>query len=210
MAMRPAWTVENGKVIMKLFDFKWNSGFAISQKRKNINNLHNAITMKENGKVLEVSTKSEIPLGIELSAFNLKLNGIHLENVFQSSKKYDNGGPYFDLLTVEPRQSKRDERHKISGNLVSFCYEAEEWNLFPKTAFYDYIYVKAAVESISQNKLAKLFDYKWFTDIEFNPQKSTNCQARSVTILQYLLLNDMFDTIKDKDSWIEFHKTILF
>ena len=51
-----------------------------------------------------------INLGVKLSAFNLKLNGYTLENIFQSSKVFSNGGPYRDLMNVAPKEAKRDGR----------------------------------------------------------------------------------------------------
>lgn len=204
MAVRPAWTIKNGVVICEEFEFKWNGGFAVSQKQKNIANLHEEIMRKTGEKVLEVSSKGLVHLGNEMSAFFLKYNGILLENVFQSSKKYENGGPYRDLLEVSPKEAKRDERHKNSGKLISFCLDGEEWGLEPKTLFYDYIYVKALVESKGKN--LDLSEYIWFTDIEFNPNKSINCQARSAAIYKLIQSKDEFAVLNNQQSWAEFHK----
>ena len=209
MANRPAWHIVDVQVKSEEFEFKWNGGFAVSQKRKNITALHDSIYNKYKEKVLEVSTKSEVELGNELSAFNLKLDGIYLENIFQSSKKYENGGPYLDLLDVAPKDAKRDERHKNSGKLISFVYENEEWDLLPKTCFYDYIYFKSIIENFGEN--LDLREYNWFTDIEFNPKKSLNCQARAITIYKLIqkLINENEILLKDlfvKDNFVNFHK----
>ena len=40
MALRTAWTIKNGIVVGKEFEFQWMGGFAITQKQKNIKNLH--------------------------------------------------------------------------------------------------------------------------------------------------------------------------
>ena len=48
--------------------------------------------------------------------------------------------------------------------------------------------------------------YEWFTDIEFNPQKSINCQARAVAIYVALQKTALFNSLKSKDSWITFHE----
>lgn len=204
MVVRPAWTIKNGIVICEEFEFKWNGGFAVSQKQKNIVNLHEEIMRKTGAKALEVSSKGLVHLGNEMSAFFLKYNGILLENVFQSSKKYEDGGPYRDLLEVSPKEAKRDERHKNSGKLISFCLDGEEWGLEPKTLFYDYIYVKALVESKGKN--LDLSEYIWFTDIEFNPNKSINCQARSAAIYKLIQSKDEFAVLNNQQSWAEFHK----
>lgn len=203
MAKRPAWSIREGIVICKDFEFAWNSGFAISQKQKNIKALHDAIFDNERESALEISTKGLNPVGKKIGAFSLKLNGIYLENVFQASKKYELDGPFIDLLEVSPKEAKQDERHHLSGNLISFVKDGEDWSLIPKTAFYDYIYVNALVDALGQK--LDLSDYDWFTDIEFNPQKSINCQARSVAIYKLLQKKDLFKVIKEKNKWIQFH-----
>lgn len=204
MAKRPAWTVKNGKVVCSEFEFIWNGGFAIIQKQKNISNLHSAIAKEMQEAALEVSSKSFVQLGREIGAFSLKLDNIPLENVFQSSKKYELGGPYLDLLYALPKESKQDERHKNSGKLVSFIRENEEWPLEPRTLFYDYIYNKAMVQNYGV--ALDLTEYKWFTDIEFNPNKSINCQARSIAIYKLLQTKNLFDVLDSKEAWMEFHK----
>ncbi len=204
MAKRPAWTIENGKVVCRDFEFVWNGGFAVSQKRKNINNLHQSILNETGNRALEISSKGEVELGNQLSAFNMRTNGVFIENVFQSSKKYENGGPYLDLLNVEPKDAKRDERHKTSGRLVAFVRDGVEWPLEPKTAFYDYIYVLTVIENFGCE--LDLSQYQWFTDIEFNPNKSLNCQARAVAIYKLIQEKAAFEVLNNKKSWIEFHK----
>lgn len=204
MAKRPAWTIKNNKVICKEFEFEWNGGFAIVQKQKNIANLHNSIKNVTDETALEVSSKGTVALGKNIGAFSLKYNGIPLENVFQSSKKFEQGGPYLDLLTVTPKEAKQDERIRNSGKIVSFCLDGDEWPLEPKTLFYDYIYVKALCQNYGE--VLDLSEYDWFTDIEFNPKKSINCQARSAAIYKLLQKNNMFEALKDNTKWIEFHE----
>ncbi len=72
MAKRPAWSIKNDKVICREFDFKWNSGFSIIQKQKNIANLHESIIEKTKESVLEISSKGLVPLGKNIGAFCLK------------------------------------------------------------------------------------------------------------------------------------------
>lgn len=205
MAKRPAWSVVNGLVVKRDYEFIWNPGFAVSQKKKNIINLHAAIKEQDGGKALEISSKSDLELGNKLSAFHLKLNDIFLENQFQAAKQYEQAGPFIDLLSVHPKDAKRDERHKTSGKLIAFLFEGEKWELIPKTAFYDYLYLRAVFESVSREELKKLFDFDWFTDIEFNPQKSINCQARSAAILKLLISEKQEDVLKDQKTFLAFH-----
>lgn len=186
MAQRPFFYSRDGYIRQADVDFTWYSGFAVSQKQKSIMSMHEAI--KREGYIpLEVSTKSQDELGRKLSAFNLKLDGHYLENIFQSSKVFVEGGPYTDLLEVEPKTAKRDERLKSSGSLVCFRYKEADWPLLPRTAFYDYIYYCAARETLSEEDLSKLRKYTAFTDIEFNPNKSMNTQARSIAIVRLIL-----------------------
>ena len=144
MADRPAFFIRQGKVVSEIYSFEWFSGFAVSQKQKSIESLHNAILKADiNARPLEVSTKSKEAIGVNLSAFNLKLNNYPLENIFQSAKVFENGGPYLDLLDVLPKEAKRDERLRHSGDLRAFRYQNEDFPLIPKTAFYDFIYISA-------------------------------------------------------------------
>lgn len=123
---------------------------------------------------------------MELSAFNLKFydeltnKEYPLENIFQSSKVFEEGGPYRDLLYVHPKDAKRDERLKVSGRLVGFNYNDIVWDNEPKSMFYDWIYIRALMRNIRLSKA--IIEYEAFTDIEFNHEKSYNCQARSAAI----------------------------
>lgn len=206
MAERPAYFVSNGKVTAKSYPFEWFSGFAVSQKQKSIDSLHNAILKSDSSaNPLEISTKSKNPLGVRLSAFNLKLDGYTLENIFQSSKVFANGGTYRDLLKVSPKDAKKDPRLKNSGALKSFDYNGEVFPLIPKTVFYDYIYIKSVKQSLATEEIKKITDYNYFTDIEFNPNRSINTQAKSVAVIRLML--DMYGSIPDfsKDDFINFH-----
>lgn len=204
MAKRPAWSIRDDRVICGEFDFEWNGGFALVQKQKNISNLHASIKNIMNESALEISSKGTVPLGKNIGAFSLKYNGVSLENIFQSSKKFEQGGPYADLLSVTPKEAKQDERIRSSGEIVSFCLDGEEWPLEPKTLFYDYVYVKALLQNYGPN--LDLSKYDWFTDIEFNPKKSINCQARSVVIYKLLQRKNVFEVLENKTKWMEFHK----
>lgn len=189
--------------------FTYYSGFAISQKQKSIRSLHEkALTKYKGQKILEVSTKSEDPLGVRLSAFNLRFKDLEtgedypLENVFQSSKVYENGGPYRDMLYLAPQDAKRDTRHHTSGKLVGFNWK--EWNcaLMPRTMFYDWIYCKALSDDQSLVDRVMNANYTLFTDIEFNQNKSINCQARAMAIFTSLYKRGQLKGyLSDKRKW---------
>lgn len=199
MAVRPyfvATTPENGIWNEFNAEFKFFPGLSISQKRKNICALHESILRnKPDLRILEVSSKSEDPLGRALSAFNLcwnsKVRSIPIECIFQSSKVFEKGGPYHDLLSTTPISAKRDPRLQSSGRLIRFQTKFETWPLTPTTCFYDFIYLSALRSNPDIAQLVLSFDT--FTDIEFNPKRSLNCQARSVAIFVALSKAKLLD-----------------
>lgn len=172
-----------------LVSFKWNPGFAPVQKKKNIAAMHEAARAKGLSPLLEVSTKSGERLGQRLSAFNLKIEtprgAISIESAYQGSKVFKKGGPYTDLYDADSRAAKKDPRVKDSGPLTGFNFFGQLWPLVPKTAFYDWLYISALEPH--EEFLRCLFTYGGFTDIEFNPEKSLNCQARTCALLVSLI-----------------------
>ena len=207
MAERPAFFIRQGKVISEMYSFEWFSGFAVSQKQKSIASLHNAIIKADkSAKPLEISTKSKETIGIKLSAFNLKLNNYTPENVFQSAKVFERGGPYLDLLDVLPKEAKRDERLRNSGSLRAFRYQNEDFPLIPKTVFYDFIYITAIKKSFLTDEINAISNYNYFTDIEFNPAKSINTQARTVAMIKLILGEYGYLPDFDKKDFIQYHK----
>lgn len=207
MAKRPAFLIRQEKVISEIYSFEWYSGFAISQKQKSIKSLHNAIIKADvNAKPLEISTKSTEAIGAELSAFNLKINNYTLENIFQSAKVFENGGPYLDLLDVLPKEAKHDERLHSSGDLKAFRYQNEDFPLIPQTVFYDFIYITAVKESFTADEINAILSYNYFTDIEFNPAKSINTQARAVAMLKLIVDEYGYLPSFNKEDFIQYHK----
>lgn len=207
MAERPAFFIHQGKVVSKTYSFEWFPGFAISQKQKSIASLHHAILKADaDGRPLEISTKSTEAIGRKLSAFHLRLNNYAIENIFQSAKVFENGGPYPDLLDVLPKEAKRDQRLHHSGSLKAFRYQNEDFPLSPKTVFYDFIYIAAVKKSLAADEINAVSNYNYFTDIEFNPAKSINTQARTAAIIKLIL--DEYGYLPDfsKEEFISYHK----
>lgn len=210
MAIRPVYSTSNGKVIKNEYEFQWFAGFSLAQKQRSIVALHNAVkSANKDATPLEISTKGLIDLGVKLSAFNLKLNGYTLENIFQSSKVFSNGGPYLDLLDVSPKEAKRDDRLHNSGALLGFNYAGIDFPLEPKTVFYDYIYINAIKQTLLPEEIVKIKEYTHFTDIEFNPQRSINTQAKSVAIIRLML--ELYNEIPSLDvsDFIRFHTEVV-
>lgn len=177
--------------------FAWHPGMAPSQKRKNVMALHEAAASRRGMEhLLEISSKSDREIGRRLSAFHQRVQladgrVVSLESAFQASKVFENGGPFLDLLDVEPRDAKRDLRLKESGNLLAFEFEGVRFPLFPKSVFYDWLYARAIYpERMWLKRLSKM---DGFTDIEFNPEKSVNCQARSCAFFVALEKRNLLD-----------------
>lgn len=152
------------------------------------------------------AAKAGIRLGVKLSAFNLRLDGHTLENIFQSAKVFKHGGPYTDLLEVSPKEAKRDQRLQSSGALQAFRYQGEDFPLVPKSVFYDYLYIRAVKESLTAEEMKTVLQYDYFTDIEFNPARSINTQARTAALLKMML--EEYGEIPDfsRDEFIQYHE----
>jgi hypothetical protein len=215
MANRPIFIAdvkENRLVEEKNIDFTWVKGMAISQKRKNIINLHKK--GKEIGiqTILEISTKSLDPFGVRLSAFNLALttesgHKLTVEAAFQGSKVFEYGGPYVDLYFKNGYEIKKDLKLNNSGKLIAFNFFSDIWDLEPKTAFYDWLYFNALVQNYELKKY--LLNFEAFSDIEYNPNKKSkplNCQARSaakfVSLYKKGKINSLIK-IKNSINYIE-------
>ena len=196
MANRPFFiplTNKENLVETKTVEFKWFSGFAKTQKQKSVISFHESIFKEfKFNKILEISTKSENKLGIKLSAFNLKIKfkekDYFLESLFQGSKVFSDQGPFTDLYEKQPNEAKKDERIKRK-DLIEFRFFGEKFSL--EFDFYSWLYFIA----LNQNKdlTKEILEYQVFTDIEFNPQKSFNCQAFSAALYSAMIKNELLD-----------------
>ena len=202
MATRPFFIPGQDKeelVRTNSVEFTWFSGFAKSQKQKSILSFHESISRDfKLDKILEISTKSENKLGIQLSAFNLRIKfkdkEYFLESVFQGSKIFTDQGPNEDIYEKSSIDAKKDERIKRS-DLKEFSFFGEIFSL--EFDFYSWVYFIA----LNQNKKLKtgILNYEAFTDIEFNPEKSLNCQAYSAALYSSMVKNKILDNDKEYD-----------
>jgi hypothetical protein len=180
--------MRDGEYFVKKIDvtFEWIPGMALSQARRRIESLHAEIDRTlHKSFVLEVSSKSPDPVGVSLSAFNLKLQAasgetMSVEAAYQGSKVFADGGPFRDIYRMPSIDAKHDERLRTSGRIVGFDYYGQQWTTFPKSAFYDWLYVSALAQN--ERLSASLDRFECFTDIAFNPKKSFNCQAQAVAL----------------------------
>ena len=163
--------------------------------------------------MLEVSTKSPQRLGVQLSAFNLSIaiagygHPVLLEAAFQGSKVFASQGPFTHLYSVQSgTEVKRFMNELPEDELTCFQFDGNEWALTPKTAFYDWLYLVALSEfaTSADDFEDALLGYDAFTDIEFNPERSVNCQARSCALYVALLkLGILHDATTDPESFVE-------
>ena len=194
MAERPVYIPKSsGPLLVKteMVKFQWFPGMAVSQKQKSIAALHEAAIQKNIClRPLEISSKSPVTTGVALSAFNLasqtqkSQRSFTVETAFQSSKVFEQGGPYRDLLHVTSREAKKDPRLQESGRLIRFDFFGDSWALEPKTASYDWPYINTLVKNDDLAQDVSCYD--GFTDIEFNPERSINCQAYSLALFKAL------------------------
>lgn len=128
-----------------------------------------------------------------------------VECAFQGSKIFTKGGPFADLYTKSSLDAKRDVRLKESGHLIGFKFFSQEWPSQPLTAFYDWLYINALH---SREDLRRgVISYRAFTDIEFNPKKSINCQAYSAALYVAIIKRNIFDQVaRDQESFLKFLK----
>lgn len=184
MATRPVFIpLKEGSalVLERNFEFPWAPGFAEVQKKKNVHALHEAAKRAGLNNILEISTKSDLELGRRLSAFSLKLDidGVKypLESVYQSAKVFRKSGPFPDAMQMPPRDAKRFIRENASGDLIGFHLLDKDYPIIPKNAFYDWLYIRSLVDH--SEWIRDKIKFSGFTDIEFNPEKQVNCQARA-------------------------------
>lgn len=211
MATRPVFIpCAEGKTLVRTeqVEFHWFAGLAVSQKQKSIEALHQAACKHHAlSRVLEISSKSPLPQGVALSAFNLSFTTLRpamtmtVECAFQGSKVFSAGGPFPDLFEASSLAAKRDPRLQSSGRLTAFRYFGTDWPLEPRTAFYDWLYLNALVKNPQLSEQLSAFD--GFSDIEFNPQKSINCQAYAAALFVALQQRgQLHEAIRDRDHFL--------
>jgi len=191
-------------------EFDWFPGFAISQKQKSIASLHRAADEAGFHQILEISSKSEDEQGVKASAFNLSFHTkasnrkVSVEAAFQGSKVFAFAGPFPDMYDMTAREAKKEIRVRQNGTLTKFCFFGKDFPLRPRTFFYDWLYINTLHkdEELSSN----LCRFSGFSDIEFNPEKSVNCQAFSAALYVSLVRCGMLDQVLESED--EFRKLL--
>lgn len=200
----------------KVFAFDWSPGMSRVVKEARIRALHESIRAEyPTARILEVSTKSSSPLGVGLSAFNLRLppafGGGILESTYQSAKVYQNRqGDLFTqqgLAALAPVLAKKGNSLHSDLTLAFFDFNGNQWPANPGSLFYDFLFWVAIWEQ--PNSVSQLGEFDFFTDIEFNKSalgfqegKSFNSQAKSCALVKTLFPLWPSDwTGKDAEVW---------
>lgn len=86
--------------------------------------------------------------------------------------------------------------------MIAFQIDGKTFSTEPKTYFYNWLYINTL--HLHDDLSEKVLYYDAFTDIEFNPQKSINCQAEAVAIYVSLHRQGLLkDALKGKDEFLE-------
>ena len=92
---------------------------------------------------------------------------------------------------MKPWEAKKYISNFANEKVVGFEFEGDRYDNIPTTFFYNWLYVNALTK---QCKLCEeLASYGAFTDIEFNPNKSINCQAEAASVYVSLLISGKLD-----------------
>ena len=110
-------------------------------------------------------------------------------------------------MLVVKKKANKDERVSKDFVITGFDFQGELWDNEPKTAFYDWLYINAVNQKLN-NDTEFLFEnisgYSAFTDIEFNPKKSLNCQARSCAVFVSLVRKNLLSiALESRESFLD-------
>ncbi len=77
-----------------------------------------------------------------------------------------------------------------------------EFETKPETYFYNWLYINAL--NMQEDLAVQVMEYDAFTDIEFNPKKSINCQAEAAAIFVSLKRQGLLEAaLEDKEKFKE-------
>lgn len=221
MAVRQCYIATQLFVEKHDINFEFVSGFSKVQKQKCIRNLHEKIVdlaIANKDDILEVSTKSKNPLGVNLSAFNLSARTLKhnreytVESAFQSSKVFEGGVQHKDIIMLDSKSAKTDPRLKNSGKLSHFQFFDTRFELSEGTAFYDWLYINVLLQN--PELCDEVMKYRVFTDIEFNSKKSMNTQAFAIALfvsmkLAHVDLSELKNPVRFLDMSFPFYNKFI-
>ena len=157
-------------------------------------------------RVLEISSRSNEPFGRALSAMRLRAAGEDgdrapvVETVYQAAKCYGDGGPDDRPAANGFDAKRRDRERRKEGALRGFQHDGTHWPAASGSAFYDRLWIQAAVAAGAARELAR---YDAYTDQFHRPGISVACQARAAAMLVGLDRSRRIDRIYSTDQWAE-------
>ena len=157
-----------------------------------------------NMRILEISSRSDEPLGRALSAMNLRAadndgnRRLPVESVYQAAKCYGNGSPDEQPAANGFDAKRRDKERRSAGSLRGFQHDGTFWPAASGSAFYDREWIKAATAAGATRELAR---YDAYTDQFHRPGAAVACQARSAAMLVGLDRNRQLGHVHEAGSW---------
>ncbi|MCY4122686.1 MAG: SLOG family protein [Acidobacteria bacterium] len=158
-------------------------------------------------RVLEISSRSDEPLGRSLSAMRLGAadtddkHGLPVESIYQAAKCYGDRGPDEQPLPNGFDAKRRDRERRTVGALAGFEHNGTFWPAASGSAFYDRLWIKAAGAAAAEHPTRDLHGYAAFSDQFHRPGQSVACQARAAAMLVGLDRAGQRDTVFDVDKW---------
>ena len=137
-------------------------------------------------RVLEISSRSDEPLGRRLSAMHLRApgpdgdRGLPVESVYQAAKCYGDGGPDDQPIPNGYDAKRHDRERRGAGPLRGFHHQGTFWPAASGSAFYDRLWIQAAAAAGAGRELGRFDAY---TDQFHRPGQALACQARSAAML---------------------------
>ncbi|WP_295671641.1 extracellular solute-binding protein [uncultured Haemophilus sp.] len=172
-------------------------------------------TEKESGKIMaDVIWTSEVP-----DFFQMKKNGMLEAYVSPETANIVNPIPNFDgsftpirlgtLAIAYNTRFVKDNPPAEWADILKPEYKGAFGIANPALSGTSYMSVSLLKDKFGWEFFEKLkseiVKYDAFTDIEFNPKKSINCQARSAALYVWLFRNNMIDKVlKSRESYMEF------
>ena len=127
--------------------------------------------------VREVSTEFTLHPGLSLKQEQRSVDSLH--------RSFLSAHPGARMLEVS------------GGSPLVLGAELSAFRLEPRTFFYDWLYVSALA---GHPELVNELEHRAaFTDIEFNPKRSINCQAHSVALFQGIAGGRRRDSLRPPD-----------
>ncbi len=165
---------------------------------------HDAAGAPAGLQVLEISSRSDEPLGRGLSAMRLRAadtdddRNLPVESVYQAAKCYGDRGPDGSPLPNGFDAKRRDRGRRAAGPLTGFQHGGTFWPAASGSAFYDRLWIKAAAAA---HPTGSLHGYTAFSDQFHRPEQSVACQARAAAMLVGLDRAGQLGTVHDVDKW---------